>query len=186
MILRRSLILIFVRFEHCLTIPTPFLFSELLTVGQKNDALLILHGVGSNNKIKVWQAGFEPLMLKHVELSVELKKGRLAKEALRQYKSISQNNIESLEKVIKKFLELSESRVEQAREKSELKAIDIEDLEASETPESIMMSTVTDEDTKDRTDREILTPWLKFLWETYRTVLDVLRNNNKAEILYQV
>jgi len=155
-------------------------------VNRPDDALLILHGVASNKKIKVFQPAFEPLMLKHVELAVELKKGRLAKEALVQFKSISQNtNIEALQRVVQKFLELSEARVEQAREKSEKKAIDIEDLEAIETPESIMMSTVTDEDTKDRTDREILTPWLKFLWETYRTVLDVLRNNNKAEHLYQ-
>lgn len=48
------------------------------------------------------------------------------------------------------------------------------------------MRTVTDEDTKDRTDREFVTPWLKFLWDTYRTALDVLRNNTKLELLYKV
>jgi translation initiation factor 3 subunit A len=61
----------------------------------------------------------------------------------------------------------------------------VEDLEASETPESILLSTVSGEQSRDRTDRAIVTPWLKFLWETYRTVLDIFKNNARLEIMYQ-
>ena len=61
----------------------------------------------------------------------------------------------------------------------------IDDLEASETPESLLLATVSGEGSKDRTDRAIVTPWLKFLWEAYRTVLDILRNNARLELLYQ-
>jgi len=46
------------------------------------------------------------------------------------------------------------------------------------------MSAVSGEDMQDRTDRAILTPWLKFLWESYRQCLDLLRNNVTVEKLY--
>jgi translation initiation factor 3 subunit A len=62
--------------------------------------------------------------------------------------------------------------------------VNVEDLEAIETPESILLSTVSGEQSRDRTDRAILTPWLKFLWETYRTVLEILKNNARLEIMY--
>lgn len=46
------------------------------------------------------------------------------------------------------------------------------------------MKAVSGEDTQDRTDRAILTPWVKFLWESYRQCLDLLRNNTRVERLY--
>ena len=97
--------------------------------------------------------------------------------------------------VLKKFIELSESKVTEAQGKADevQSSLDststtqnIDDLEASETPESILLSTVSGEQSKDRTDRAIVTPWLKFLWETYRTVLDILKNNARLETLYPV
>jgi translation initiation factor 3 subunit A len=88
--------------------------------------------------------------------------------------------------VLKRFIELAEGKVTEAQERAEQITLDqIEDLEASETPESILLSTVSGEQSKDRTDRAVVTPWLKFLWETYRTVLDILRNNARLETMYQ-
>lgn len=96
--------------------------------------------------------------------------------------------------VFKRFIELAEQKVTEAQAKADevqttLETADgtqnVEDLEASETPESILLSTVSGEQSRDRTDRAIVTPWLKFLWETYRTVLDIFKNNARLEIMYQ-
>ena len=50
---------------------------------------------------------------------------------------------------------------------------------------SLLLSAVSVEGNQDRNDRAILTPWVKFLWESYRQCLDLLRNNNSVEKLYQ-
>jgi translation initiation factor 3 subunit A len=45
--------------------------------------------------------------------------------------------------------------------------LDIEDLDAEKRPEDLMLSYVSGEKGKERSDRELVTPWFKFLWETY-------------------
>lgn len=59
-----------------------------------------------------------------------------------------------------------------------------EKYEMLNSPLSVLLSAVSGEDTQDRTDRLLLTPWVKFLWESYRQCLDLLRNNSKVERLY--
>lgn len=49
---------------------------------------------------------------------------------------------------------------------------------------SILLSTVSGEDTQDRTDRIMLMPWVKFLWESFRNVLELLKNNKQLENIY--
>ena len=45
-------------------------------------------------------------------------------------------------------------------------------------------SAVCGEDAQDRSDRTILTPWVKFLWESYCQCLELLRTNAHVENLY--
>ncbi|ORZ25308.1 hypothetical protein BCR42DRAFT_340275 [Absidia repens] len=159
---------------------------ELIALGQEAPALQALNEVilskrSRSNPLTV----MEPMMLKYVELCVNLRQGKTVKEGLHQYRNLAQNtSVNSIEIVITKLLELSEQKVAEARAKADQIAVDVDDLEASETPESIMLSTVSGEQSKDRTDRAVVTPWLKFLWEVYRTVLDILRNNARLETLY--
>ncbi|KAK5940864.1 eukaryotic translation initiation factor 3 subunit A [Knufia obscura] len=171
---------------------------ELIAVEQPQAALNVLHEhVTSKRSRSSPIASLEPVLLQFVELCVDLKKGKSAKDGLYQYKNIAQNtNVGTIELVLKRFIELAEKKVTEAQEKAEQvqtnldtaavqSATNIEDLDALETPETLLLATVSGEQSKDRTDRAIVTPWLKFLWETYRTVLEILKNNSRLEIMYQ-
>ena len=37
---------------------------------------------------------------------------------------------------------------------------------------------------KERSDRVLLAPWVKFLWESYRNMMELLKNNNTIEKVY--
>ncbi|BBN07287.1 translation initiation factor 3 subunit A [Marchantia polymorpha subsp. ruderalis] len=158
---------------------------ELMNVGQKQAALQALHDLITSKRYRAWQKTLERIMFKYVELCVDMKKGRFAKDGLIQYRIVCQQvNVSSLEEVIKYFLKLSSEKAEQAQAQAAEVTLDIEDLEAEKRPEDLMLSYVSGEKGKERSDRELVTPWFKFLWETYRTVLEILRNNSKLESLY--
>uniref|UniRef100_A0A8C8D4Q6 Eukaryotic translation initiation factor 3 subunit A n=1 Tax=Oncorhynchus tshawytscha TaxID=74940 RepID=A0A8C8D4Q6_ONCTS len=158
---------------------------QFLEVGKKQPALDVLYDVIKSKKHRTWQKIHEPIMLKYLELCVDLRKSHLAKEGLYQYKNICQQvNIKSLEDVVRAYLKLAEEKTETAKGESQQMVLDIEDLDNIQTPESVLLSAVSGEDTQDRTDRLLLTPWVKFLWESYRQCLDLLRNNSKVERLY--
>lgn len=113
-----------------------------------------------------------------------------------------------METVIRHFLDKSKAKLDEAlakvdevagpetgsttmstqmtKEDGTIQTVEVEDLDEAETPESILLSTVSDEKSRDRTYRTLVTPWLRFLWESYRTALDTLRNNTRLEVLYQV
>lgn len=65
-------------------------FTEFLEVGKKQPALDVLYDVIKSKKHRTWQKIHEPIMLKYLELCVDLRKSHLAKEGLYQYKNICQ------------------------------------------------------------------------------------------------
>ena len=194
---------------------------ELCAVGQSQQALRNLHDVITSKRYRQYVPAHDQLMRKLVQLAVQLRKNRPAKEALHAFKNLVQNvQIESLQDVIHALLDGARQRVEEARVEAdrrlagggaagaattvkadvaegeetdedvpdELDADDLLDGDADDTPESVMMRLMGGgtEDAKDRTDREVVAPWMRFQWEAYRSVLDVLKNNTKLEALYQV
>lgn len=163
------------------------MFSEFIEVGKPARALDTLQEVFRNKKWAYnWsESVLEPIMFKYLDLCVELKKSHIAKEGLFQYRNMFQSvNVGSLENVIRGYLRMAEEKTENAREQSAQAVIDIDDLDNLATPESILLSAVSGEDAQDRSDRTILTPWVKFLWESYCQCLELLRTNAHVETLY--
>lgn len=96
-----------------------------------------LYDVIKSKKHRTWQSKIhEPILLKYLELCVDLRRSHVAKEGLYQYKLICQQvNIASLEDVIHHFLKLAEGRAEAARQESREQVPIVEDLDQIQTPE---------------------------------------------------
>lgn len=94
---------------------------ELINVGQKPAALQALHDVITSKRYRTWQKTMETIMLKYIDLCVELKKGRFAKDGLIHYRNLCQNiNVGSLEEVIKYFLQVSLDKAEDAQKQADV------------------------------------------------------------------
>merc|ERR1740128_1380448 len=123
-------------------------------------------------------------MYKYLELCVDQKKSQNAKEGLFQYRNMCQSvNVASLAAVVQAYLSLAEKRTDSARQEA-IDKVDVDDLDNLATPEMIMLSAVSGEGAQDRSDRTVLMPWVKFLWESYCQCLELLRTNSRVERLY--
>ena len=75
-------------------------------------------------------------------------------------------------KVIKYFLQLSSEKAEQAQAQSQASeiALDDEDLEVEKRPEDLMLSFVSGEKGKDRSNQELVEGGTKMMDETDQTI----------------
>ncbi|GJQ11810.1 hypothetical protein GpartN1_g3601.t1 [Galdieria partita] len=161
---------------------------QLLKVGQQSVALQTLYDVitDSQNRRRQWNKSFEGVMLKFVELAVELKKTLMIKEALHKYRAMcSHVYSQSLETVVRYLIQISLVKLQAAHSSATVSSKVSEDLEdSSETPFALLLEAAGTEQTKERAERQSVVPWMRFIWEIYRIVLDILKGNSKLELCY--
>jgi len=157
-----------------------------MQVGQKNSALQTLHDTITNKRQqRNWTVALEQVVYRHIDLAVEMKQARKIKDALVNYRNTCQQiNVGSLDDVITYLVKVASEKAEEASKEAQALIDEVGDLEADASPEEMVLSYVSGEKTADRTDREVVTPWFKLVWETHRNVLDVLKSNSRLEALY--
>ncbi|KAL7481043.1 hypothetical protein ACHAW6_006719 [Cyclotella cf. meneghiniana] len=178
---------------------------ELVSIQQPNASLALLHEVLSSRRHKTWSPTYEKIILLYLDLCLTLNRPREAKDGLHQYRNLSQSQAPgSLESVIKQLMEKAETKCKEAREaveRGESLVVpptatgegdrlvespedDADDEAFYDTPQSILLSTMSTDPEKAQRDTALLLPALKFLWEAYRAILDILKSNSKLERLY--
>ncbi|KAL5471152.1 hypothetical protein EMCRGX_G029236 [Ephydatia muelleri] len=169
---------------------------EFIKVGNKESALEVLNDIIRSKKHRQWSKAHEEIMVLFMGLCVDLQRSAFAKDGLYQYRNICKEatTLSSFKNVVEHFLGLAAEKAKDAKEKSvqvtlkeksdQAALLDVEDLDNVQTPESLLLSTVSGEGVKERTDRVLLTPWVKFLWESYRNILELLKNNSAVKNIY--
>eukprot|EP00566_Odontella_aurita_P003040 CAMPEP_0113553088 /NCGR_PEP_ID=MMETSP0015_2-20120614/15421_1 /TAXON_ID=2838 /ORGANISM="Odontella" /LENGTH=1029 /DNA_ID=CAMNT_0000454123 /DNA_START=285 /DNA_END=3370 /DNA_ORIENTATION=- /assembly_acc=CAM_ASM_000160 len=175
---------------------------ELRSIAQPAAALSLLHEVLSSRRHRTWSPTYEKIMIAYLDLCMELNRSREAKDGLHQYRNLSQSQAPgSLEVVIRHLIDKAERACSEAKAAADAKvaagsaspasaaedsaALEVDDLDTGAgTGSSLLLTTVSADPLRTQTDHGILLPRLRFLWESYRAVLDILRSNSKLERLY--
>jgi len=163
---------------------------ELEGINQSEAALTLLHEVLSSRRHRTWSLSYEDIMITYLNLCLKLHKSREAKDGLHQYRNLSQSQAPgSLEKVILYLMEKAEEKCAKAKASADAQTITITSGDDDEdgfgaSPQAILLSTMSTDPAKSQRDSTLLLPSLKFLWETYRAILDILRSNSKLEHVY--
>jgi translation initiation factor 3 subunit A len=162
--------------------------NEFLKVGKKQNAVQVLHSflLLMVKRQRPWDKAHEDVIVRYLNICVDLKDAPQAKDGLHQYRSISQQAAPpSLRNAVEHLINRSIKKLKQAQADCEkqLKANQTKKVDKFGTVQSIMAKVSLDADAE-RLTRVMVKPWVIFLWESYRSSLELLRNNQSLHKVY--
>ncbi|KRY37184.1 Eukaryotic translation initiation factor 3 subunit A [Trichinella spiralis] len=157
--------------------------NELISDGKKELALQTLKEFVNNAHNRVLCQGYTQLMIKILYLCTELRKDETARDMLLHYLQMcQQKDVPSLADVLLYYLKLADDKARIT--KLQLQNFGVKDFDLNEPPERLLLAMAAEEEPLGRTGYFELTPWLRYLWESYKNCLHLLSNNQRVEVLY--
>lgn len=152
--------------------------SEFTRSGDEEHASRIIYEFLNSSKKKTWSSPMESLILLFIELCIKLNKIKYLKEGLSFYRSLTQvSNIGSFILVLTKTKEFVEEKFTKALKKFQGINIDLADLDEEDTY-------LFFEEASESKEKEYLVLSQKFIWDTYKILLDITKTNSKLFSLY--
>ena len=161
---------------------------EFLKVGKKVNAIQILHSflVLMVKRGRPWEKAHEQVIITYLDICVSLKDAPQAKDGLHQYRSISQQTApQSLRNAVMHLINSSQAGLEAAQAECAARvAKDAVHKVERFGPVATILSQVSLDTEEDRLSRVLVKPWVIFLWESFRSSLELLRNNQALHLQY--
>lgn len=156
---------------------------ELIAVGNKGAALHVLHDTVLLRWLPHNLGTLDAIMERFLRLCVELRKGRIAKDGMHHYRNTCQaTNTAGIEKMVLLFVDAAEECLYSSEEI---------DRRAEDSSEHTMPSDyglkfweLNCESNFKPEPKVELAQSMRFVWETYRVVIDMCRHNARLESTY--
>ena len=159
-----------------------FKISELEGVDDEQ-ALKMVNDFMKSSKKKTWSKSMDELMKKYIEIIIILNQIKYFKEALTFCRSLTQvNYIEHFEGIVKKCKELLLEKYKDSSEKSKNFKISNRSLINEEKEREFHDEYFSD--SPNAIEEEQFLAEQKFIWEAYKTLLDLTKTNAKLFNLY--
>ncbi|KAI3388577.1 hypothetical protein SNEBB_003790 [Seison nebaliae] len=171
---------------------------DLLKVEEEDAALDKLFYFMLQKRKVTWTDSYDKVVSLFIDLGVKLRQSHKLKDGFLQFRWLTQyNNSKEFMAALGQYLDKAEKQVGEIYLQLGVSSDNIDDVEAVNTPGSLLClaidNAVHGKDSEmmknlrvKRKDKDDLAPWLRFLWESYKNCMELVKCNFRFESLYKL